>query len=201
MIIPVLVGVAIVTVLLTGGRLGRMAEVRVRWFPLVLAALAVQIVIIEVVPHWPGALLAVGHLGSYVMAAAFVVLNWRIPGLVIIGAGGMSNFVAIAANGGVMPASPAAVAMAGHTPAPGLFENSAVIEGARLWFLGDVFAIPAGWPFANVFSVGDVLIVVGAFIALHRICGTWLVPPSMRWQPPTAPPGTRRAPRAETSQG
>ena len=32
---------------------------------------------------------------------------------------------------------------------------------ARLWwFLGDVFAIPKGWPLANVFSVGDVVIVI-----------------------------------------
>jgi hypothetical protein len=35
------------------------------------------------------------------------------------------------------------------------------VEGARLWFLGDVFAIPASWPLANVFSVGDLLIAIG----------------------------------------
>jgi hypothetical protein len=29
-------------------------------------------------------------------------------------------------------------------------------------WLGDVFAVPHGVPFANVFSVGDVLVVAGA---------------------------------------
>jgi hypothetical protein len=32
--------------------------------------------------------------------------------------------------------------------------------------LTDIFAIPAGLPFANVFSVGDVLIAVGIVIAI-----------------------------------
>ena len=35
--------------------------------------------------------------------------------------------------------------------------NSGVLAAPRLAFLGDVFAIPAGWPLANVFSIGDVL--------------------------------------------
>ena len=37
----------------------------------------------------------------------------------------------------------------------GEFANSDLVENAHLAFLGDVFAIPAGWPGANVFSVGD----------------------------------------------
>jgi hypothetical protein len=59
----------------------------------------------------------------------------------------------------------------------------------RLWFLGDVFAIPAGWPLANVFSVGDVLILLGAAVASFRVSGTrWSSP----WTPPTAPAAPRR---------
>ena len=46
----------------------------------------------------------------------------------------------------------------------------------RLGFLGDVFAIPAGFPLANVFSIGDVLIVLGVGWGAHRICGSRLVP-------------------------
>ena len=53
---------------------------------------------------------------------------------------------------------------------PGQFENSAISSGSRLWFLGDVFAVPHGWPFANVFSVGDVVIVVGLLVLVHRAC-------------------------------
>jgi hypothetical protein len=47
-----------------------------------------------------------------------------------------------------------------------------VLPDPRLAFLGDVFAIPRGWPLANVFSVGDVLIAVGVVVAVHGICGS-----------------------------
>ncbi len=43
------------------------------------------------------------------------------------------------------------------------FTNSTLIHaGTALPFLGDVFALPRPIPLANVFSVGDVLIGVGA---------------------------------------
>ena len=41
------------------------------------------------------------------------------------------------------------------------FSNSAVVADPALAPLTDIFAIPAGLPLANVFSVGDVLIAVG----------------------------------------
>jgi len=65
-----------------------------------------------------------------------------------------------------MPATHGALATAGVTPSGETFANSAYVEHARLWFLGDVFAIPASWPLANVFSVGDVLIALGAAWAI-----------------------------------
>jgi MFS family permease len=55
--------------------------------------------------------------------------------------------------------------------------NSGAVADPKLWFLGDVFALPAGFPMANVFSVGDVLIVVGAFILVHCVCGSRLARP------------------------
>lgn len=176
MIIPVLVLVAILSVPLTGGRLGRLAEVRIRWFPVLFAALAIQILIIEIVPHWPELLLTMAHLGTYGLAGAFAVVNLRIPGFWLIVLGGLSNLLVISANGGVMPASDAAQRVAGRATDAAVFENSAVLDSPRLLFLGDIFAIPAGLPFANVFSIGDVLLVVGVFVALHRICLTRLAP-------------------------
>ena len=41
--------------------------------------------------------------------------------------------------------------------------------------LGDVMAVPSGWPLANVFSIGDVLLVVGAAVIMHVQCGSALV--------------------------
>lgn len=168
MIITAVALVLILSVPLTGGALGRMAELRFTAPWLVLASLAVQILITVVVPGAPHVLLAALHIVSYLLAAAFLWANRAVPGLLVIAAGGMMNFAAIAANGGVMPASPGALEVAGIV-ADGEFANSTSVEGARLAFLGDVFAIPADWPLANVFSVGDVVLLVGVGILLHVV--------------------------------
>ena len=94
----------------------------------------------------------------------------------MIAVGAVLNGIAIAANGGVMPASASAVRTAGLEADPSGFVNSDVLAGPNLLLLGDVFAIPASWPFANVFSVGDVLIAVGAAYSIHATCGSRLVP-------------------------
>jgi hypothetical protein len=73
-----------------------------------------------------------------------------------------------------MPADPDAVAAAGIPQDATQFANSAPTEGAPLGFLGDVFHTPGWFPIHNVFSVGDVVIVLGAFVLLHRACGTRL---------------------------
>jgi MFS family permease len=79
------------------------------------------------------------------------------------------NLVAIAANAGVMPVLPSALSSAGLAEVPGRFVNSAVVQTPRLGFLGDVFALPKPWPLHNVFSVGDICILVGAAVALHLL--------------------------------
>jgi hypothetical protein len=158
---------------LLGGRLGALAEVRLRLPWALPAALALQVVALDLpgVPDWLRPPL---HVGSYLVAGAFLVANRRLPGLPLVGLGAAANLLAIAANGGVMPASPSALAAAGLPPDPPGFANSAVLADPRLAFLGDVLAIPAGWPLANVFSVGDVLIAAGAAVAVHVLCGSRL---------------------------
>ena len=162
--------IALFSVPLAGGRLGALADVRFERAWALPAALGLQMLIVYVLPGAPGEVLNAAHVASYVLALVFVVANRRVPGLLVIAAGGALNFVAIAANGGVMPASPAALATAGLADTPGQFASSAGVEHPMLGFLGDVFAVPASWPVHNVFSVGDVLIVAGAAIALHVIC-------------------------------
>ena len=71
-----------------------------------------------------------------------------------------------------MPASTSALQTAGMQQAPGEFINSTSVPDAHLQILGDIFAIPSWLPFSNVFSIGDVLLVLGALLAFHRICGS-----------------------------
>jgi hypothetical protein len=168
MIMVVAVALCAVTVPLFGGRLGRLAALQLRLPGLLVSALAIQVLLISVFPDRFHAAHVPAHLASYVLAGAFFVANRRVAGLWAVGLGGLGNFAAIAANGGVMPASPAAVAAASEpTAAAGGFINSAAVPDARLAWLGDVFAIPSSWPMSNVFSIGDVVIVLGIAVVLH----------------------------------
>lgn len=158
--------IGIVAGYLLGGRLDRLGDVRFRWGWLAIVGLAVQIVLFS----GPVADV-VGDLGPpiYVASTAAVLIavirNWRIPGLALVAVGAASNLAAIAANGGVMPASPDAVAALGTAAGPG-FSNSVVMADPALRPLTDIFALPTWIPFANVFSVGDVLIGVGVAIVI-----------------------------------
>lgn len=166
---------SLVSVPLFGGDLRRLTDLEVRRMVLLLAALVLQILVIEVVPGAPAWIASAAHLVSYLLAGAFLYVNRRIPALWLIGLGGAANFAAIAANGGRMPASASAFRSAGLRAEDGEgFVNSVVLAHPRLLALGDVFAIPQSWPLSNVFSVGDVCIALGGAVALHRICNSRL---------------------------
>lgn len=171
MILIAAVMVIAATVPLFGGRFHALQVLRLRRCGLLFGALAIQLTVLQVLsaslPVWTAAAL---HLASYVLALIFIWSNRRTPGLALAGLGGSANFVAISANGGVMPASASATSAAGIVPS-NTFENSTVVHDARLPFLGDIFAWPEPLPFANVFSIGDVLLVAGAALLLYRATG------------------------------
>lgn len=168
MILPVAVLLVAATVPLTGGNLALLSELRLRASWAVLTAIGLQLAItLGSIAHGVGSAL---HLVSYASAGWFVLANRRVPGMLAIGIGGALNLAAIAANGGMMPASEWALRVSGLQPATDHFVNSGAVASPRLWWLGDVFAIPAGWPLANVFSVGDIVLVGGIAILLHRTC-------------------------------
>jgi hypothetical protein len=159
--------IGIVIGLLAGGRLGRLGELHLRWVPLILLGLALQVAIFtDAVGR------AVGDAGPaiYVASTALVFLavlrNVTVPGVALIALGAGCNLAAIVANGGWMPADPAAVESIGGL-ANG-YTNSILVPDPALRLLTDLFALPAWLPLANVFSIGDVLIGVGiaATIAL-----------------------------------
>lgn len=164
----------LVTVPVAGGRLGRLEEVRIRGLWLVALAFAIQILLVTIVPSGHPTLHRVAHIATYGLAAGCIVRNLNLRFVWVVAVGGLLNFIAIAANGGVMPASASALRSAGLDPASGEFANSDLVHNANVAFLGDVFAIPAGWPGANVFSVGDALMLLGAFLVLHAATGSRL---------------------------
>lgn len=152
--------------LLTGGSAARLGELHFRWAPLVAVGMAVQLLLFstslgDVLGPWA----PVVYIASNLAVLAAVWRNLSIPGLPLVLVGGATNLVAIVANGGYMPVSPGAVAAMGRLPREG-YTNSRLVDGVVLGPLTDLFAMPTWVPAANVFSIGDVLIGVGAAIAV-----------------------------------
>lgn len=151
---------------LTGGSLNGLTEVRLRWAWLALLGLVIQLVLFfGPVAESVGGLGMPIYVGSTGLVLAAVLRNGLLPGLPVVALGALSNMAAIIANGGYMPASPGAMQALGRAVNDG-YSNSAVMDRPALAPLTDIFAIPAGVPFANVFSVGDVLIGVGVAWAI-----------------------------------
>jgi Family of unknown function (DUF5317) len=170
-----LVLVSALAVPLAGGRL---VELPLRHVWAIYAALGLAVLGVGV-PGLPDGLRSLLLVAAYPVGAVFLAANRRIPGMALTALGAALNLLAITANGGVMPASPTALAAAGLPAGEPGFQSSTAVDDPQLAFLGDVFAIPASWPLSNVFSVGDVLIGAGLAWGVHRICGSRLVP---RWR-------------------
>jgi Family of unknown function (DUF5317) len=164
------IALCLLTVPLAGGRLSRLGDLRLRAPGLAVAAIALQFLIVTVAPGGLAGLHEAIHIASYALLGAFGWVNRRVVGVPIVLAGGALNALAILANGGVMPTDPdVAHALAGDAAA-GEFANSSADADARLAFLGDVFATPDSLPLQNVFSVGDVVIVLGLLVLVHAAC-------------------------------
>jgi hypothetical protein len=165
-------GIGMVSALFTWTRWRRLAELPIRHLWLVWVALGVQLVLFEYLGYRiPVPVSDKIHLGTYGLALAFLWLNRRLPGGWLITLGTTCNLTAIVANDGSMPADMGAWRKAGlREIPPEVFENSRALSSPRLAFLGDIFYVPASWPLSNVFSIGDVLIVVGSTYLAHRWC-------------------------------
>jgi hypothetical protein len=165
LVIAVLVG-ALVVGRASGGSLVRLAAIPMRRRRLVVAAVAVQVlgVVLAVsLAGGSGTAYAATLAASAAFVLAFVVLNRRLPGMVLVAAGLVLNAAVVAANG-AMPVSLVAAARAGvDTRAIALGSDPRhVLAGERTRWnpIGDVVPVPLPWQ-AEVVSPGDVLIAAG----------------------------------------
>ena len=160
------IAVGILAGLLLGGRLDGILAMRFRWPFLAIAGLLVQVVLFsELGDRLAGDLGPAIYVASTVAVLLALLRNVALPGLWLAAVGALSNLAAIVANGGAMPADAAALRLAGFD-GPGEHTNSIMLANPALRPLTDIFAVPAGVPLANVFSIGDVLIAVGVGWAL-----------------------------------
>ncbi len=157
----------------THGSLKGLADARVRLWPVALFGLAFQVALFSsplaaLVGAWGPSL----YVLSTTVVLMALVINVRQPGFWLITLGACLNFGVIIANGGHMPASPAAfAALTGQPVVPtDVFSNSALAGPTTILpLLGDVYLLPHPIPFANVFSIGDVLIGLGGALWLARV--------------------------------
>src|SRR5437773_9442377 len=149
-----------------GGRPAGLARLEFRWPWLVLAGLFIQVILFtDFVAARIGGAGAAIYVGSTAAVFGGVLRNVRISGMPLVALGAASNLAAIVANGGYMPAGGAAMAALGKTD-PTIYSNSAVVARPALEPLTDIFALPAWIPFANIFSVGDVVIGLGVVLVI-----------------------------------
>jgi hypothetical protein len=125
---------------------------------------------------------------TYVLLLAFVILNRRRIGFLVIGAGMLLNFLAIASNGGLMPVTPANAEKAGMGYKIEGVELGEAIPRSKnvlleasdihLRWLSDRFTWISDSPLA-VFSVGDIVIAAGLTVVLLE-----LLLPALQRSPP-----------------
>jgi hypothetical protein len=161
---------------LSGGRLRNLEHLRFTWWPLAVGGLAVQLVLFarpiaeHVGPEGP-----VIYVVSTLAVMAALLRNLSHRGLAIIAVGATLNLIAVIANGGAMPSAPEAwLALNGVPELPvSHFSNSVLIGPDTLVpFLGDIFVWPRPLPLANVFSIGDAIIALGAVVFLAEAMRT-----------------------------
>jgi Family of unknown function (DUF5317) len=161
--------------LVLGGRIGALADLRVRSLRLAYGAVVLQIGAFPsgVLP-WstPDPLARALWLASYTLLIAFVVRNRHLRGVPIVGLGLLCNLVAILANKGLMPVQPSALHASGLSYQ--IRNNSISSARPHLAALVDRWAAPHWLPLGNIYSLGDILIGLG----LVTVIATAMRPPT-----------------------
>ncbi len=155
---------------LAGGRVRNLERVRFLWWQLALAGLLVQVLLFaDPIQERVGAEGPFIYVFSTLAVLVALLRNLRLPGLSILAAGAVLNFVAIVANGGYMPSSPDAwLELTGSAAIPVAHYSNVMLIGpdTLLAFLGDIFVFPRPLPMATAFSLGDAIIALGAMVFL-----------------------------------
>lgn len=180
------IALAVPCALLCGGRLRRIASLRLRGLWLFFLAFGIQVVAFPfaLLPWTTGEDAAKAlWLVSYGCLLVAAVLNRRIVGAQIVALGMALNLIAILGNGGRMPATPEAMQAAGLDFA--VKHNSVAAAEPNVPWLVDRFAAPDWVPLTNVFSVGDVVIALGAVVLVFAATGARVrgLPPPRSEQP------------------
>lgn len=162
--------VAIVVSYARGGRLSRIPDATLHWSWLLFAGLGLQIAVDTAVGR--GLLVDAARttwlllLLSQLLVLTWVLRNWSLPGMLLVGTGLLMNAVVMAANG-AMPVSLEAIRAVGvEDPVLRLGKHTLLDESTRLPWLADIWVLP---PLRSVISSGDVVLAAGMLPLLHGL--------------------------------
>lgn len=162
-LIALILAIAVAVGYLLGGRLSQLSGLHVRYAPLALIGLLLQVV--NPPGRWPFAFLIL----SFVLLVVVTLANVRTAGFAPILVGVVLNLTVIALNGGMPVARDALLASdQADTLMPLVRQQAAKHHLARsddrLLFLGDVIAVPA--PLSQAISIGDLFTYGGVALVV-----------------------------------
>lgn len=186
MVLLVAIVVALAIGFLSGGSLANIGGLRIRYLPLLVVALLIQVAIFSQIAGTYDVIHRIGpwiYVGTLFATLFVMMMNMSIPGMKVIALGAALNALVITANGGFMPSPESALERAGRMEyvrqeqaereggagRPILTNSKIADDDTRLLFLGDVIPIPERVPLSNVISIGDILIAIGAGIAIVSV--------------------------------
>ena len=169
MLVLIVLGVALVSSLLTGGRLRYIENFHLKALPLGVGAFVIQLLIFTSRGEsLLGALLPGVYVLTLLMLLAFLLLNRRVFGVPILLVGLMLNVLVIGANHGRMPADPQALVATGQ----GSHAEELVRDGTaanvvlmsdrtHLNLLGDYIVLPFLGDMGSAYSAGGLVALAG----------------------------------------
>lgn len=182
--IPELIIVALLLGWALGGKPGRLADAPIKWIWLLAVPVALYLAALFI-SRTPSVAVKLSwfygasHIAAKAVLLVFVYANRRIPGAKIVLFGMVLNFIAITANGGLMPAKPSALVAAygqeylEQTQKEAHPQSSVGVGNYKVKILCDF--IPFVRPYVlleGVYSIGDLFISFGIVIAIISIMRT-----------------------------
>lgn len=178
MLVLAVLGVALVSSLLTGGRLEYARNWQLKGLWVALGTFVIQTALFT---RWgtgfvSEALVPVVYIVTLSVLVAFLVTNRRVLGVPILLAGLMLNMLVISANTGRMPASVTTLEAAGRVEEAEQLRlrvaaaNCVLMsDSTRLNLLGDNIVIRLGERVGSAYSVGDLVALAGEAVVVFGV--------------------------------
>jgi hypothetical protein len=171
--LAVLVGV------LAGGKLERLADLRLTWLWIAPVAFVIQMLVVYGPEPFSGQLASPLIVGSHAALLLVALLNLRVAGMIFAAAGLAMNLAVIVANGGLMPIAPETIRAAGReawkvgdgSPGTRVAQSKDIIRAREeTWLepLADRYWTGLPGRLGVIFSAGDVVLLAGVCTLVVR---------------------------------